>query len=392
MSAEIAVVGRLLLGDELVTGMVIISGDRIAEVRRGATFDRLPGDVLEAAIVAPGLIDLQVNGGFGVEVGPDPASIRRLAARLPETGVTAFLPTVVSGPAADYPPIVAAFAAARSTAGARPLGLHLEGPFLAPQRPGAHRRAVIEAADDALFDLLLGAKGVRVVTLAPERPGAHARIRRLRERGIIVSLGHTDATAEEFVTGVDLGARMATHLFNAMSPFSHRAPGAIGAALTEPRITVGLIADGVHSHPLSLRLAVAAKGPERIALVSDMMAAAGMGPGSYTLAGQAVRVDASSARLADGTLAGSILTMDQAVRNMVAWTGNSPATALRMASEVPARVLGLSEFGRIVAGAFADLVLLDETLAPTATIVAGRIVWRRAAPPPRSHVGRHAST
>jgi N-acetylglucosamine-6-phosphate deacetylase len=185
---------------------------------------------------------------------------------------------------------------------------------------------------------------------------------------------------------------MATHLFNAMSPFSHRAPGAIGAALTEPRITVGLIADGVHSHPLSLRLAVAAKGPERIALVSDMMAAAGMGPGSYTLAGQAVRVDASSARLADGTLAGSILTMDQAVRNMVAWTGNSPATALRMASEVPARVLGLSEFGRIVAGAFADLVLLDETLAPTATIVAGRIVWRRADPPLRSHVGIHAST
>jgi len=192
----------------------------------------------------------------------------------------------------------------------------------------------------------------------------------------VVSLGHTDAAYEEFARGVDAGARMATHLYNAMSPFAHRAPGAIGAALVDDRVTVGLIADGVHSHPSSVDLALRAKGVERVALVSDMMAAAGMPPGVYPLGDRPVIVDGASARLADGTLAGSILTLDQAVRNVVRWTRASPAQALRMASEIPARLLSLERKGRIVVGADADLTLLDDALRVEGTIIGGEMVYR----------------
>ncbi|MCA1722822.1 MAG: amidohydrolase family protein, partial [Thermomicrobia bacterium] len=176
---------------------------------------------------------------------------------------------------------------------------------------------------------------------------------------------------------VDAGARMATHLYNAMSPFGHRAPGAIGAALLDDRITVGLIADGVHSHPASLQLAVRAKGMDRIALVTDMMAAAGMPPGAYSLGGQPVIVDDRAVRLPDGTLAGSLLTMDQAVRNMVRWTDLRLPDALHMAGVVPARLLGRENAGRIAVGADADLVLLDDDLRVQATIIKGEVVYER---------------
>jgi N-acetylglucosamine-6-phosphate deacetylase len=173
---------------------------------------------------------------------------------------------------------------------------------------------------------------------------------------------------------------MATHLYNAMSPFAHRAPGSIGGALTDDRVTVGLIADGIHSHPASLRLAVRAKGVERIALVTDMMAAAGMPAGRYTLGGQSVLVDDQAARLEDGTLAGAIVVLDQAIRNMVCWAGVTPAEAITMATEVPARLLGLTDRGRIIAGGIADLVLFDEHLEVAATIVSGRQVYHRPEP------------
>jgi N-acetylglucosamine-6-phosphate deacetylase len=372
-----AVRGDVLLGGNLERGAVIVEGDRIAAVVREPRDGDLPATVIEAAIVAPGLIDLQVNGGYGVEVGADPEAIRHLAARLPETGVTAFLPTVVSSPPAHYRQAFAAFAAARSAPGARVLGLHIEGPFLALSRAGAHRRELIEAADDALFASLLTGGGLRLMTLAPERSGAIERIRRLRERGVVVSLGHTEATYEEFAAGVDAGATMTTHLYNAMSPFRHRAPGVIGASLVDDRVTAGLIADGIHSHPASLRLAVRAKSARRIALVSDMMAAAGMPPGQYELGGQSVIVDERSARLADGTLAGSVVTLDQAVRNVVRWTEATPAEAIAMASEVPANLLGLADSGSLTSGHVADLVLFDASLGVATTIVGGRIAFRR---------------
>jgi N-acetylglucosamine-6-phosphate deacetylase len=369
--------GDILRGRGFTRGELHIEAGRIAGIvlasARGVR--RSPDDAV--AYIAPGFVDLQVNGGFGVEVGEDPEAIRTLAARLPETGVTAFLPTIITSPSGFYPKAIAAFETARDAPGARPLGLHVEGPFLSPQRHGAHRRDLIENADPCVLDRLLERGAVRLVTLAPERPDGPALIERLRQRGILVSLGHTDATYEQFGAGVDAGARMATHLYNAMSPFGHRAPGAIGAALTDDRVTVGLIADGVHAHPASLRLALRAKGARHIVLVSDMMAAAGMPPGAYALGGQRVIVDGTSARLADGTLAGSLLTMDQAVRNMVRWTDATPADALRMASIVPAALLGLADHGPIRVGAAANLVLLDDDLRVRVTIINGDITYER---------------
>jgi N-acetylglucosamine-6-phosphate deacetylase len=369
--------GSILLGSGFTQGELRIEAGRIAGIEHGPTGGKRGDPPHEAAYIAPGFIDLQVNGGFGVEVGEDPEAIRTLAARLPETGVTAFLPTIVTSPPEFYPKAIAAFQAAKEAPGARPLGLHIEGPFLSPRRHGAHRRDLIESADPALLDPLLESDAVRLVTLAPERPDAPELIGKLRAHSVLVSLGHTDATYEQFEEGVGAGARMATHLYNAMSPFGHRAPGAIGAALLDDRITVGLIADGIHAHPASLTLALRAKGATRIALVTDMMAAAGMPTGVYALGGQAVIVDGSSARLRDGTLAGSLLMMDQAVRNMVRWTDATMIESLRMASEVPARLVGMEHIGRIAVGADADLALLDDDLHVRMTIIKGEITYQR---------------
>jgi N-acetylglucosamine-6-phosphate deacetylase len=363
--------GRLLLDRQLIPGRIELDGDRIAAVVPDVA-------VIEPRIIAPGFIDLQVNGGYGIDFGEQPERIAGVAAWLPETGCTAFLPTIVSSFADRYRRVFDALPGSEGATGARVLGLHLEGPFLAPAKKGAHDLAAIENADDALFDELLRELSVRLVTLAPERPGALERIARLAECGVLVSLGHSNASFEQFESGIDAGARMATHLFNAMSQLDSRAPGAVGAALVDDRITVGLIADGIHTHPAALALTARAKGTERIALVSDMMAAAGMPPGTYSLNDIPVQVDATSARLADGRLAGSILTMDAAVRNMAAWGRVSAADALTMASTIPARVLGQDDLGTLTTGALADLAILDPDLTLTEPWIAGERVYSRS--------------
>lgn len=369
--------GQLALAGGACAGAIVVDGERIEAVLVGPSPADLPAKVRDAAWVSPGLLDWQVNGAYGADVAADPGALALLAARLPEQGVTAFLPTLVSAAVPDYEQASARLAAhqAAGAGGARALGLHLEGPFLAPERGGAHPVDAILAAgaDAALFDRLLALPGLRLVTLAPERPGALDRIRRLRAGGVSVSLGHTAADHDELRAGIDAGATLVTHLYNAMTGFAHRAPGAVGAALVDDRVALGLVADGVHCHPTALALAVRAAGPERIALTTDSMAAAGMPPGRYALGGRAVIADGVSARLADGTLAGSTLALDQAVRNVVAWCGTAPDRAMRMASVVAARALGLDR--DLAAGRTADLTLWDAALGVTGTVIAGEPSW-----------------
>jgi N-acetylglucosamine-6-phosphate deacetylase len=377
-----AIVGDLMRGPlDPVPGAVIVEDGKIVAIESPAVMARLPPRPLRCAFIAPGFIDLQVNGGFGFEVGPDPDALRALCERLPSTGVVAFLPTLISATEDDYRGSLSAFRALMDapprTGSARPWGLHLEGPLLAPGRAGAHDRAIIEAARVDLLERLADPAWVRLVTLAPEREGALALIARLKDRGLMVALGHTDASFETFVAGVDAGATLATHLFNAMSPFHHREPAATGAALTDDRVTALMIADGVHSHPAAFRLAARAKGIERLALVTDAIAGAGLPPGGSRLAGREVVVDQTSARLADGRLAGSILTMDQAVRNAVAFGGLTPAAAVHMASAVPARAAGRQGAGCLAVGADADIVLLDLDLNVEATFVNGARAYVR---------------
>jgi N-acetylglucosamine-6-phosphate deacetylase len=367
-----SVAGRLLVAGRLIEGAAIVDGEQIVEVREGPV-GTLPEPRLTAAIVSPGLVDLQCNGGFGVEVGGDPAALRQLARRLPATGVTTFVPTLVSAGPAAYRAAAAAWVRMR---GAPPADL--KGPLLAPARAGAHDRRAIEDADatlDAVLDELLAADALRIMTVAPERPGALDRIARLWAAGVTVSLGHTDATFAEIAAGIHAGARLGTHLYSAMSPFAHRAPGAVGALLTDDRVTTTVIADGVHTHPAALTLALRAKGADRIALVTDAVAAAGAPAGRYRLGGLDIVSDGTSARLVDGTLAGSTLTLDAAVRAMIALGGATTAQALAMASTVPADSIGLRDRGRLALGQRADLVLWSADLTVQTTIVAGAVAY-----------------
>jgi N-acetylglucosamine-6-phosphate deacetylase len=358
---------------------VVVEDDVIIDVTRSIRDGDLPPNTLDVDIVSPGFVDLQVNGGFGFEVEANPETLEVIERRLPESGVTSYLPTVISAEAAFYESLFARWEEDSGFPGARRIGVHLEGPFLSPERKGAHSLKAINAADAALFERFMDSFDVTLVTIAPERPGNLDRIKRLRDAEVTVSLGHTNATADQLLAGVDAGATMATHLFNAMSAFNHRDPGAIGAILTEDRLVAGLIVDGVHAHPRSIELAVRAKGVDRIALVTDMMAAAGMPAGAYTLGGQRVETDGRSVHLADGTLAGSVLLMDEAIRNLVDWTTISAGQAIRMATEIPAALIGRDDIGCLRPGAFADLTVLDRNLNVLRTIVDGLTVYSRSA-------------
>jgi N-acetylglucosamine-6-phosphate deacetylase len=368
-------------------GAVVVDAGRIVAIESPAMAERLPGRRLEAEFVAPGFVDLQVNGSFGFEVGPDPDALRALCEHLPRTGVTSFLPTLISATEEDYGLAFSAFRSVMASPApgpsARAWGLHLEGPLLAPKRAGAHERAIVEAASVHLVERIADPALVRLVTLAPERSGALALIASLRARGLTISLGHTDASFEDFIAGVDAGATLATHVFNAMSGFHHREPGATGAALTDDRVTALLIADGVHCHSAAFRLVLRAKGIDRLGLVTDAIAGAGLPPGRSRLGGRDVQIDGVSARLGDGRLAGSTLTLDQAVRNAVAFGGLTPSAAVHLASAIPARAVGLGMCGRLSVGANADIVLLSRDLGVEATFVGGALapsVGRRTSP------------
>jgi N-acetylglucosamine-6-phosphate deacetylase len=367
-------------GTVLVDGGRIVSAGRASDVPCPAGADELDGTGM---ILAPGFIDLQVNGAFGDDFTDDPAVIWRVAAKLTRYGVTSFLPTIITSPldrmAAGRR--VVTEAAPAGFGGARPLGLHAEGPFLNPRKKGAHNPAYLRLPDAAAVADWSPQTGVRLVTLAPELPGALDVIAALSSRGVLVGEGHSMATYEQARAGFDAGARYGTHLFNAMPGLGHRDPGLPGALLTDDRTTVGFIADGVHTHPSVVALVWRTLGAARLNLVTDAMAALGMPAGKHLLGDYEVSDDATSARLADGTLAGSILSLDQAVRNLIDITGCTLAEALPTVTTTPAKAIGLDrERGRIEPGYVADMVLLSRDLRVRATIAEGQVVYRASVP------------
>ncbi len=365
---------------EISHAALLIKGERILAV--GSTNTITPPDNAQTfdasgLIIAPGFIDLQFNGAFGHDFTADPASIWLVAARYPSLGVTAFLPTIITSPLKNVAHAQAIIARPPDDfQGAAPLGLHIEGPFLNPQKKGAHNAAYLRPPSlDAVAEWS-PESGVRLVTLAPELPGAREVIAALTARGIVVSAGHSIATYEEAEAGFDAGIRYGTHLFNAMPALNHRDPGLPGALLTDTRLTVGLIADGIHTHPAMIALVWRALGPDRLSLVTDAMAALGMGPGKHMLGEYEVFVDAASARLADGVLAGSILSLDAALRNLTRITGCALADALATVTTTPATLLGLhAERGRIAPGYLADLTLLTPDLHVAGTVIRGKLVY-----------------
>jgi N-acetylglucosamine-6-phosphate deacetylase len=351
-----AVDGVLVRGDvEIADGRVAAIG---LEPPAGAT-----------AIAAPGLVDLQVNGYAGVDfLSADAHGYRAAGEALLAAGVTAFQPTLITAPEDE---LTAALAEAHERPGGpRLLGVHLEGPFLSPARPGAHPPEHLRAPDPALAERLLARGPVSYVTLAPELPGALELVDLLHARGVVVSFGHTDATAVQTGAGFARGVRTVTHLFNAMRPFDHREPGPAGAALARDDVVVQLIVDGHHLAPETVAVVLrAARG--RLALVSDAMAAAGQGDGAFRLGDVEVHVVDGVARRDDGTLAGSTLDLLQAVRNVHA-LGLPLAEALAAASEVPARVLSRHDVGSLQPGARADAIVLDDRLELVRVLRDGR--------------------
>ena len=363
---------RLRLDD----GALLVEGERIAAVGPAGRLVCPPGSqVIDAAggLLIPGLIDLQLNGAFGHDFTADPATIWPVAAGLPRYGVTTFLPTMITSPLATAAEAQAVLAGGRPAGfqGADPLGLHLEGPFLNPDKKGAHNPAYLRPPAPEAIANWSPEQGVRLVTLAPELPGAIDLIARLAGRGVVVSAGHSLATVDQAQRGFAAGITYGTHLFNAMPPLGHREPGLAGALLADPALTVGLIPDGIHVHPAVVALIWRLKGSDRLTLVSDAMAALGMPPGRYDLGDHAVTVTETDARLADGTLAGSILPLDAALRQLIACTGCTLAEALPTVTSTPAALLGLSDRGRLAPGLRADLVLLSPDLTVVKTMTAG---------------------
>src|SRR5829696_9217321 len=378
MTGPYAMVREILTTAGPTRGAVVIQDGKIDALLRDPRPGVLPEERREfAGLLCPGFIDLQINGAFGADIGPDPDAIRTLVAKLPATGVTSFLPTLISSPPELYEEFFVALEEGTAEEGARVLGAHLEGPFLAPERKGAHDPANLRSVDLSLLRELLSSGKVKLMTLAPELPKSLEGIELLLEEGAVASAGHTEANYEEVMRAADAGLRLGTHLYNAMRPLAHREPGTVGALLTHDRIRTGIIADGVHVHEAAIRLAYRAKGSEGLILVTDAMEAAGMPQGDYELGGRKVRLEDSAVRLPDGTLAGSTLTMDEAVRNTVRFLGVSLAQAVRMAAETPAAALNLDGKGKIAVGCDADLVLLDEEGTVLETIVSGERVYER---------------
>jgi N-acetylglucosamine-6-phosphate deacetylase len=346
--------GRLVLG--------AVDGSRIIDVT-GST-------------IIPGLIDIQTNGGWGHDFTSDPESIWEVGRKLPETGVTSFLPTIVTAPFEVTERAIEVLKAGPPLGyvGAEVLGAHIEGPWISAEWRGAHNPDYLRLPDVARAGHWAESGVVRMVTIAPELKGAEETAAKLDAAGVVVAAGHTGAGYDMASAALQGSWSAVTHLFNQMSQLRHREPGMVGAALTSTR-PCGLIVDGLHSHPGALRLAWKLLGPDRLILVTDAMQAAGLGPGTYLLGDQEVTVGDDGPRTGQGKLAGSTLTMEQAVANLTAWTDASFAQAVRCATLTPATLLRVTDRGVIRTGRRADVTVLDHDLNVVITIASGMLAY-----------------
>lgn len=355
--------GLVHTGERVLDGWVLLRDGVVVEVGPGEA--PTADEVVTGAHVVPGFVDVHCHGGGGAQFGGtgDHAvhAARTIAALHRAHGTTTLVASLVTRP---IPELAETLEALRDLVSDGVLaGVHLEGPWLSPLHRGAHDPALLVGPDPADVSRLLGTGIVEMVTIAPELPGGLAAIQRITDAGAVASIGHTDADADLTRRAVDAGVRWATHLFNAMPPIHHRDPGPVVALLEDERVTVELIADGVHLHPLVLGHAARSAGPERTAFVTDAMAAAGSGDGTYRLGNLEVDVVGGIARLTGGgSIAGSTLTLDRALRFAVTTAGLDLDTALAAVTEVPARMLGRADVGHLEPGARGGAVVLDEEL------------------------------
>lgn len=371
--------------DSVEKPLLLIEGDTVVEVSSRVSRE-VPGGARTVdfgdAILVPGYVDIHIHGGAGHDVmNVDTAGLPAMERLLASHGVTGYFPTTVTAPAEQTRSALDRLAAAIERAEAagneghtRPLGIHLEGPFISHLRRGVHPTENLLRPTVEMFDRFWqAARGhIRLMTIAPELEGAAEVIAEAARRGVCVSLGHSNANFAEARAGNAAGARHCTHGFNAMRPLDHREPGIVGAMLTDPRLTADLIADGIHLHPSIVKLFVTAKGADSAVLISDATAATGMPEGRYRLGSMEVEVKDGRCT-SEGKLAGSVLTLDRAVRNVMQFAGWDLQQSVRLATLNAARVAGLADRGRIEAGSKADIVVLNPVGEVQNTIVGGAV-------------------
>jgi N-acetylglucosamine-6-phosphate deacetylase len=369
--------GNIVLGDTIIeNGVLVVEDDHIYNIT--PELDNIPIEIFKDCYIMPGFVDIHTHGAVGVDVmDGDPQGIVKMAEFLAAHGVTSFLPTTTTLDIETTRKAILAVKKAKEIdkTGAKILGIHLEGPFINPKYKGAQNEQFIVEPTKEVLNKLTEEDIVKLITIAPELSGAEETIKILRDKGINVSMGHSDATYDDTMKGVISGATQVTHLFNGMRPFHHREPGIIGAALATDAIRCQIIADGIHLHFGTIRMVYKAKGYRNIILISDSMSATGLSDGNYELGGLKVSVKSGAPRLPNGSLAGSTLTLDVAVRNMVNKAFIPLPFVSKMASKVPAESIGEFDIGEFSYGKKADITILDKSFKVIRTYIDGRLIY-----------------
>jgi N-acetylglucosamine-6-phosphate deacetylase len=369
---------RCVIGEEVVEGLTLLFGETIVHLDKNVNLETVEVIDAKGAYIAPGFIDIHIHGSGGADVmDATPEALATISQTLPQTGTTAFLATTMTMAEEDIVRAVENVRLCKGTlAGAEILGVHLEGPFINASRHGAQDTKYVQIPRTEWIERYLDV--IRMITLAPEVKNGMAFVSRIQkiEEDVILSIGHSDATYEESIRSFDAGVSHVTHLFNAMPPYHHREPGIVGACFDREDVTCDIIADLVHTHPHHLALTHRMKGG-RMILITDAMRAGCMKSGAYDLGGRRVHVSDGKAVLEDGTLAGSVLRMNEALGNMVQYTEMTLPEAVASVTQVPAGKLKVNK-GRIEVGYDADLVIFDEDFSIITTIVAGEVVYQRS--------------